>query len=83
MATQAIELTTAWMEIGEGPMLIEAKHGQNLRVHFGSIAPALDSDAFHDVQAQESLSYGGTSKCFARATTGSAKVIVTEAADES
>lgn len=78
MATQEIALTRAWLEIGQGPMLIETKQMNYAQLHFGNAAPADDTRAFHELPGPGGFTYGGTSKCFARAAYDTAHIVVTE-----
>lgn len=77
MATVRYTVTaTAWLELGDGPLLIEAERGHDLHLHFGPTAPALSSTDYHKLYGPDQFSYHKTEKCWGIAHSDTAEVVV-------
>lgn len=77
MPTNRIELTDdEWTDLGAGPVHVHIGHLQNVRLNFGTVAPAIDSQDYIQLAGPIGRDYQGAERVFARAANGVANVVV-------
>lgn len=77
MPTQRVDLTDGdYTDLGPGPMYVHIPQLEDVRLHFGGSKPVKDSIDFLISNGPAGQDYQGSENVYARATRGSAHVVV-------